>query len=92
MKAVATAWPMNRMAGVRIVDTGGTTVDCVVEATGRGTPTLTAVNAASPGAAQRRQSALLPGARTAADRRCGRLERALNSRGALVGYLHYDPC
>ena len=23
---------------------------------------------------------------------CGKLERALNSRGALIGYLHYDPC
>ena len=91
-KAVATAWPMNRMAGVRIVEAGGATVDCVVEATGRGTTTITAVNAASPALPNAGNPLFYPAREPPPIVACGRLERALNSRGALIGYLHYDPC
>jgi hypothetical protein len=91
-KAVATAWPMNRMAGVRIVEAGGDTVDCVVEATGRGTTTITAVNAASPALPNAGNPLFYPAREPPPIVACGRLERALNSRGALIGYLHYDPC
>jgi len=91
-KAVAMAWPMNRMAGVRIVEAGGTTVDCVVEATGRGTATITAVNAASPAIPNAGNPLFYPAREPPPIVACGRLERAQNSRGALIGYLHYDPC
>ena len=92
VKSVAAAWPMNRMAGVRLVEAGGATVDCVVEATGRGTPTLAAVNAAPPSVPNAGNPLFYPAREPPPIVACGRLERAQNSRGALVGYLHYDPC
>lgn len=92
VKAVAAAWPMNRMAGVRIVDAGGAAFDCVVDATGRGTPTLTAVGASSPALPGAGNPLFYPAREPPPIVACGRLERAQNSRGALVGYLHYDPC
>ena len=91
-KAVATAWPMNRMAGVRVLHTDGTTVECIAELSGRGTPTLSAVNAASPALPNAGNPLFYPAREPAPIVGCGRLERVLNSRGALVGYLHYDPC
>lgn len=92
-KAVAKAWPMNHgMGGVRIVETGGNAVDCVAELTGRGTPTLTAVNAADRPLPNAGNPLFFPAREPAPIVACGRLERALNSRGALFGYLHYDPC
>src|SRR5262245_9824313 len=44
-KAVAAASASGGTVRVRLIENTGTTVDCIAEASGRGTPTLTAVNA-----------------------------------------------
>jgi hypothetical protein len=92
VKSVAMAWPMNRMAGVRILEPGGVAIDCIVDATGRGAPAVTAVSATAPALPGAGNPLFYPAREPPPIVACGRLERALNSRGALVGYLHYDPC
>lgn len=93
IKAVAKAWPMNRgMAGVRLLDAGGGAMDCVVESTGRGTPTLSAIATTRAPLPSEGNPLLYPPREPPPIVACGRLERAQSSRGALLGYLHYDPC
>ncbi len=92
-RVVTKAWPLPQgKAGVRILGTTGASVDCIVEANGRGSPAMSAVDASAaplPGAGNpqfylaREQPPIV---------NCGRLERAQSSRGTLIGYLHYDPC
>jgi len=72
---------------IQLVETGGATVDCTIDASGRGTPTLTAASATTvtgPLFYPPREPPPLVA--------CGRLERVQTPRGALAGYLHYDPC
>ena len=92
-KAVEKAWPMNGgKAGVRIVQASGAAVDCVAEATGRGVATITAVDPAKPPLPGAGNPLLYPAREPPPIVACGRLERAQSDRGALIGYLHYDPC
>jgi len=92
-KAVAKAWPMNGgAAGVRIVQASGAAVDCVASTSGRGTPTVTAVDPAKPPLSDAGNPLLYPAREPPPIVACGRIERALGARGALIGYLHYDPC
>lgn len=92
-KSVAKAWPMNGgMAGVRIVQTSGAAVDCVADTSGRGAPAITPVDPAKPPLPGEGNPLLFPAREPPPIVACGRLERVLGGRGALVGYLHYDPC
>ena len=92
-KAVAKAWPMNGgTAGVRILQTSGAAVDCVANTSGRGTPTITAVDPAKPPLPNAGNPLLYPAREPPPIVACGRLERAQGARGVLIGYLHYDPC
>ena len=89
LKAVADASPQGSGAvKVRLLSTTGAVLDCSVDATGRGTPSLAVVaDAPRPGGPlyypPRDPPPLVS---------CGKLERVLTPRGALAGYLHYDPC
>ncbi len=92
-KAVAKAWPAQKgTVGVRIVETAGGALDCVAETSGRGTPALAAVNPADPPLPGAGNPLLYPPREPPPIVACGRLERAQGARGALLGYLHYDPC
>ena len=92
-KWVAKAWPVNAgMAGVRIVETSGVTVDCVTDLAGRTTPTIDAAKPADPPQPPGGNPLFYPAREQPPIVSCGVLERVLNSRGATVGYLHYDPC
>ena len=73
---------------VRLKQTDSKDVDCVVDATGRGTPTLTPATAEPVASGPWWYPARDPAPIVA----CGRLERAQNPRGAAAGYLQYDPC
>ncbi len=93
VKSVAKAWPASAgMAGVRLQETGGGSLDCVVETTGRGTPTLTAVAATRAPLPNAGNPLFYPAREPPPIVACGTLERVQSSRGALLGYLHYDPC
>jgi len=72
---------------IQLVETGGTTVECTIDASGRGTPTL-APTAAPAVAGPLYYPPREPPPLVA----CGRLERVQTPRGALAGYLHYEPC
>jgi hypothetical protein len=89
LKAVANASPQGSSSvKVRLMSTTGAVLDCSADASGRGTPSLAAVaDAPAPGSPlyypPRDPPPLVS---------CGKLERVLTPRGALAGYLHYDPC
>ncbi|MCC6198424.1 MAG: hypothetical protein IT518_28575 [Burkholderiales bacterium] len=85
--AVASAAASGSTARVRMVQTAGKAVECTVDASGRGTPTLTPVSAPVTG-----NPLFFPPREPPPIVACGRLERVLTPRGALAGYLHYDPC
>ena len=71
---------------VRMIETSGT-VECTVDAAARGAPSVTNVSnaeGASPLFYPPREPPPLVS--------CGRLERVQTPRGALAGYLHYEPC
>jgi hypothetical protein len=87
LKAVAGASASGGTARVRIVDTGGGTVECTVDANGRGATSFAPVTAAAAG-----NPLFFPPREPPPIVACGRLERVLTPRGALAGYLHYDPC
>ncbi len=87
-KAVTFAQAQGTAVRVRMRDNEGKTVECTVDAAGRGTPTITAAEAV-PGATG---PWWYPAREPAPIVACGRLERAQNARGALIGYLQYDPC
>lgn len=87
LKAVAGASASVGTARVRIVDVGGGVLECMVDTSGRGTPTLVAATStatANPLFYPPREPPPLVA--------CGRIERVLTPRGALAGYVHYDPC
>ena len=92
-KWISKAWPMNHGNGlVRIVETSGRSVDCVADMTGRGTPRIDAVNPADPPLPGVGNPLFYPAREQPPLVACGKLERVLTARGALAGYLHYDPC
>lgn len=70
---------------VRLVEGGGA-VDCTIEASGRGAPSI-APSDAAPAAGPLFYPPREPPPLVA----CGTLER-VQVKNALVGYLHYDPC
>jgi hypothetical protein len=70
---------------VRIVEANGA-VDCTVDASGRGTPSIAAADPA-PATGPR----YYPAREQAPIVACGRLER-VQIRNNTAGYLHYDPC
>ena len=72
---------------VRLIETGGANVECTVDAAGRGTATLTTLAAPAAG-----NPLFYPAREPPPLVSCGRLERVQTPRGALAGYLHYDPC
>ncbi|MFO1311148.1 MAG: hypothetical protein U1F41_03685 [Burkholderiales bacterium] len=84
-QAVAAAAASAGTVRVRIVEANGM-VDCTVDASGRGTPSIAAADA-SPVAGPR----YYPAREQAPIVACGRLER-VQVRGSTAGYLHYDPC
>jgi hypothetical protein len=87
VKAVAQASASAGTAHVRMVENNGSVVECTIEASGRGTPAIapaSGANAANPLFYPAREPPPIVG--------CGKLERVNTPRGALAGYLHYDPC
>jgi hypothetical protein len=70
---------------VRIVETNGA-VDCTVDATGRGAPTIAAADGAAMSG-----PLFYPAREPPPIVSCGRLER-VQLKGGTVGYLHYEPC
>ena len=92
-KWISKAWPMNRGMGlVRVVQTDGKAVDCVVDLTGRGKPQIDPVNPNEPPLPNVGNPLYYPARDVPPMVACGRLERVLGRNGALAGYLHYDPC
>lgn len=83
--SVAGATATGTSVRVRILEANGA-VECIVDASGRGTPAIAAADAA-PGAGPR----YYPAREQAPIVACGRLER-VQVRGSTAGYLHYDPC
>jgi hypothetical protein len=90
-KWVAKAWPVDAgTVTVRIVETSGAAVDCVIDLAGRTTPRIEA--AAAPPQTNAGNPLFYPAREQPPIVSCGTLERALNARSVTVGYLHYDPC
>jgi uncharacterized membrane protein len=92
-KWISKAWPMNHGNGlVRMVRNDGSSVDCVVDLTGRGNPQIDPVNPAAPPLPNVGNPLFYPAREAPPMVACGRLERVLDRKGVLAGYLHYDPC
>jgi len=92
-KWISKAWPMNQGMGlVRVVQTDGKSVDCVADLTGRGKIQIDPVNPADPPLPNVGNPLYYPARDMPPMVACGRLERVLDKRGTLAGYLHYDPC
>ncbi|MEP7330236.1 MAG: hypothetical protein ABI777_13585 [Betaproteobacteria bacterium] len=92
-KWISKAWPMNHGLGlVRMVETDGKSVDCVVDLTGRGNPKIDPVNPADPPLPNVGNPIYYPARDTPPLVACGRLERVPGKGNAVAGYLHYDPC
>ncbi len=90
---ISKAWPMNHGMGlVRVVQVDGTSVDCVADLTGRGKIQIDPVNPADPSLPNVGNPIFYPARDVPPMVACGRLERVLDRKGALAGYLHYDPC
>jgi hypothetical protein len=68
-----------------LIETGGA-VDCTIDASGRGAPTITPAAASAPGG-----PLFYPAREPPPIVSCGRLER-VQVRNNVAGYLHYDPC
>ncbi|MFO1303292.1 MAG: hypothetical protein U1F54_06140 [Burkholderiales bacterium] len=82
---VAAASSSGSAVRVRIVEANGA-VDCTVDASGRGTPSIAAADATAVTGPR-----YYPAREQAPIVACGRLER-VQVRGSTAGYLHYDPC
>jgi hypothetical protein len=92
-KWVGRATPTNQgTAVVRVVETTGTSVDCVADLAGRGTPRIDAVSAAEPPVPGAGSPRFYPPREPPPMVNCGKLERVVTKSGAVAGYLHYDPC
>ncbi len=87
-RAVTAARAQGATVRVRLREADGKDVDCIVDASGRGTPTLAPASAEPVAAGPWWYPAREPAPVVA----CGKLERAQNARGAAAGYLQYDPC
>ena len=91
-KAVAQASASGSTATIRLVEIGGNAVDCTVDTTGRSVPVMTAVATDSASPAGAGNPLYYPPREPPPLVSCGTLERVQTPRGALAGYLHYDPC
>jgi hypothetical protein len=80
------------MGVVRVVETTGTSVDCVADLAGRGTPKIDAVATANPPLPNAGNPLFYPPREPPPMVNCGKLERVVTKGGAVAGYLHYDPC
>lgn len=87
-RAVTSARVDGGKVRVRMRETDGKDVDCVVDANGRGTPAI----GPATGDAPARGPWWYPVREPAPIVACGKLERVLNTRGGATGYLQYDPC
>lgn len=87
-KAVTSARAEGTTVRVRLRTGDGKAIDCTVDASGRGTPKFAAGDNAGASGGPWWYPAREPAPIVA----CGRLERVQNARGALVGYLQYEPC
>ena len=88
LKAVIAARAQGSTVRVRLRESDGKDVDCVVDVSGRGTPTIGPASADAIGAGPWWYPARDPAPIVA----CGRLERVQGARGAAAGYLQYEPC
>jgi hypothetical protein len=88
LRAVAGAAASGGSVKVRIVETAGNAVECTVDISGRGAITLTPASAPPQAAGP----VFYPSRDPAPIVACGRLERVLTPRGAIAGYVHYEPC
>jgi hypothetical protein len=80
------------MSVVRIVETTGTSVDCIADIAGRGTPKIDAVSAAESSPPNAGNPRFYPPREPPPMVNCGKLERVVTKGNAIAGYLHYDPC
>jgi uncharacterized membrane protein len=92
-KWVAKAGPAgNGMAAVRMLQSSGKSIDCEVDVSGKGAPKLALVSASDPPLLGAGNPLFYPAREMAPMVRCGRLERVMGPNGAVIGYLHYEPC
>lgn len=87
-RAVTSATVRDSKVHVRVRETDGKNVECIVDASGRGSSTIAPVGAEAPSAGPWWYPARDPAPIVA----CGRIERVNNARGAAAGYLQYNPC
>lgn len=92
LKGVTQAAASGATARVRMVEVGGNAVECTVDASGRGTPVLTPAGATEATPAGAGNALFYPPREPPPIVACGRLERVLAPRGAVAGYVHFDPC
>jgi uncharacterized membrane protein len=77
-------------AGVLLRSTDGSLQTCTVDLATRKIESIQPLTSTAPAATDRPR--LLPAREQPPLVTCGRLERALDERGQLTGYLHYEPC
>ncbi len=87
-RAVTSAAVRGPKVHVRVREVDGKGTECIVDASGRGTPTLVPADAEAPSAGPWWYPARDPAPIVA----CGRIERVHKARGAAAGYLQYNPC
>jgi hypothetical protein len=89
--SIALAAPLEAgKASVLLRVTDGSLQACTVDLATRRVESLRPLASGAPAAADRPR--FLPAREQPPLVTCGRLERALDDRGQLVGYLQYDPC
>jgi uncharacterized membrane protein len=89
--SVARAAPLETgRASVLLRSTDGSLQTCTVDLATRKVESIQALAGTPPAGTDRPR--LLPAREQPPLVTCGRLERALDERGQLTGYLHYEPC
>lgn len=89
--SVAHAAPLEAgRASVLLRSTDGTLQACTVDLATRRIDAIQPLASAAPAGSDRPR--LIPAREQPPLVTCGRLERALDERGQLTGYLHYEPC
>jgi uncharacterized membrane protein len=89
--SVAHAAPLeDGRAGVLLRSTDGSLQTCTVDLATRKIESIQPLTSTASAATDRPR--LLPAREQPPLVTCGRLERALDERGQLTGYLHYEPC
>jgi len=89
--SIANATPLeDGRASVLLRSTDGSLQTCTVDLATRKIESIRPLAGAAPAGTDRPR--LLPAREQPPLVTCGRLERALDARGQLTGYLHYEPC